>query len=489
MILMFASGARRGLSWSMKMRGSIRALHMSTSSAGGGGGGGRTSAAVVQDKEKKGTATTTTKMDLNPPKGTRDFFPEDQRLRNWLFGKWRRIADQFGFEEYDAPVVESEELYIRKAGEEVTQQLYNFEDKGGRRLSLRPEMTPSLARMVLSRKGALSFPLKWFAIPQCWRYERMTRGRRREHYQWNMDIWGVEGVEAEAELLSAIVTSMKDMGITSADVGIKINSRKILTGLMTQLGIAEDKWSATCVLIDKLEKVPLDSIMGDLSALGLTKEVVEDLVNSLKMKDLEQFSDKLGADAEGVVDLKKTFSLAEAYGIADWLVFDASVVRGLAYYTGIVFEGFDRSGELRAICGGGRYDKLLESMGGEALPAVGFGFGDAVIVELLKMKGLLPDTSKPSMSTLVYAMDPSLHKLALSAAVKLREAGISVETVLEDKKPKWVFARADKKGFRSVVMFATDESARGQVIVKAMGSGEQTTHDLKDLVKAVEDLI
>jgi len=183
-------------------------------------GGGRASAAVVQAKEK-GSAKNT-KMDLNPPKGTRDFFPEDKRLQNWLFGKWEAVALKYGFEEYDAPMLESEELYIRKAGEEVTQQLYNFEDKGGRRLSLRPEMTPSLARMVLSRKGALTFPLKWFSFPQCWRYERMSRGRRREHYQWNMDIWGVQGVEAEAELLSAIVTSLQDMGIGSADVGIKV---------------------------------------------------------------------------------------------------------------------------------------------------------------------------------------------------------------------------------------------------------------------------
>lgn len=425
------------------------------------------------------------KMDLNPPKGTRDFFPEDHRLKAWLFGKWRMMAERYGFEEYDAPVLESEELYIRKAGEEVTQQLYNFEDKGGRRLSLRPEMTPSLARMVLSRKGALSFPLKWFAIPQCWRYERMTRGRRREHYQWNMDIWGVAGVEAEAELLSAIVASMKDMGITSADVGIKINSRKILTGLMVQLGIPEDKWAATCVLIDKLEKIPLDSIMGDLSALGLTKESVEDLVQSLQMKDLEQFANKLGPEAEGVVELKKLFALAESYGISDWLVFDASVVRGLAYYTGVVFEGFDRSGELRAICGGGRYDKLLESMGGEPMPAVGFGFGDAVIVELLTMKGLLPDTSKTSVNAMVYAMDSSLNGLALNTSVKLREAGISVETVIEDKKPKWVFQRADKKGITAVVVLATDEAAKGQLIVKDMKSGEQTLHDVGAVVEAV----
>lgn len=172
---------------------------------------------MVQSKVKKESKAM---LDLSPPKGTRDFYPEDKRLQNWLFDKWRSVALKYGFEEYDAPVVESEELYIRKAGEEVTQQLYNFEDKGGRRLSLRPEMTPSLSRMVLAKKASLPLPLKWFSFPQCWRYERMTRGRRREHYQWNMDVWGVAGVEAEAELLSAIVSSFTEMGINSSDVSL-----------------------------------------------------------------------------------------------------------------------------------------------------------------------------------------------------------------------------------------------------------------------------
>ena len=193
------------------------------------------------------------------------------RQQMWLFSKWKNIAQRYGFEEYDAPVLENESLYIRKAGEEVTQQLYNFEDKGGRRLSLRPEMTPSLARMVLGKKNSLSFPLKWFSLPQCWRYERMTRGRRREHYQWNMDIWGVQGVEAEVELLSALVMSLSELGITSKDVGIKINSRKILNGLMQKVGIPEEKWIETCILVDKLEKVPVDALEDDLSRLGIGK--------------------------------------------------------------------------------------------------------------------------------------------------------------------------------------------------------------------------
>lgn len=226
-------------------------------------GGGRISSAIP-DKDLMGKTTNgggggprkkQEKLDTNPPKGTRDFYPEDMRQRTWLFQQWRDAAKTYGFSEYDAPVLESEILYTRKAGEEVTEQLYNFVDKGDRAVALRPEMTPSLARMVMAKKGGLNLPLKWFSIPQCWRYERMTRGRRREHFQWNMDIWGVEGVEAEAELLSSMVDFFERVGLTSEDVGIKVNSRLVIGEVLSRLGIPNEKFAATCVLVDKLEKV------------------------------------------------------------------------------------------------------------------------------------------------------------------------------------------------------------------------------------------
>lgn len=220
---------------------------------------GRSSAALSdKDLLTKTSSDATSKLealDTNPPKGTRDFYPEDHRLRTWLFNHFRSVSALHGFSEYDAPVLESSALYIRKAGEEVTQQLYNFVDKGGREVSLRPEMTPSLARMVMAKKGGLNLPLKWFSIPQCWRYERMTRGRRREHYQWNMDVWGVNGVEVEAELISAMVTFFKRVGLSSEDVGIKVNSRNVIGEVLRELGVPEEKFAATCVLVDKLEKV------------------------------------------------------------------------------------------------------------------------------------------------------------------------------------------------------------------------------------------
>jgi histidyl-tRNA synthetase len=414
------------------------------------------------------------RLDTNPPKGTRDFYPDDMRMRAWLFDHWRQVAQQFGFVEYDAPVLESESLYTRKAGEEVTQQLYNFVDKGERPVTLRPEMTPSLARMVMARKGALSMPLKWFSIPQCWRYERMTRGRRREHFQWNMDIWGVAGQEVEAELISAMVTFFENVGLTSNDVGIKVNSRLVIGEVLTELGIPPEKFAATCVLIDKLDKVPIDAIQGDLEELGLDRSVVEKLLKVLTNKSIDALKETLGEDSKAVEELSHFMSLCQAYGIEDWILFDASVVRGLAYYTGIVFEAFDRKGELRAIAGGGRYDKLLETFGGDPTPAAGFGFGDAVVVELLKERNILPSFESAGFDSVVFAMSQDLYPVAIKVASTLRKAGQSVDVVLEAKKPKWVFKHADRLGAKFCVVVAADEFSNGEVAVKDLQAGEQT---------------
>ena len=275
-------------------------------------------------------------------------------MRTWLFEHWRSVASSYGFSEYDAPVLESESLYTRKAGEEVTGQLYNFVDKGGRAVSLRPEMTPSLARMVMAKKGGLPLPLKWYSIPQCWRYERMTRGRRREHYQWNMDVWGVGGIEAEAELLSAMVSFFGNVGLTSEDVGIRVNSRGVIAEVLSGLGVPESKFAATCVLVDKLEKVPLDSIRGDLEILGLEASTVERLTSVMANATIESVGAVLPPGSAAMRELSDLLELCDAYGIRDWVTFDASVVRGLAYYTGVVFEAFDRRGVLRAIAGGGQ---------------------------------------------------------------------------------------------------------------------------------------
>jgi len=439
--------------------------------------GGRVSSAIADkallDKTSEKKQKKQKKLDVNPPKGTRDFYPEDMRLRNWLFEEWREVAKTFGFSEYDAPVLESEALYTRKAGEEVTQQLYNFEDKGERRVSLRPEMTPSLARMVMAKKGGLPMPLKWFSLPQCWRYERMTRGRRREHFQWNMDVWGISGIEAEAELLSAMVKFFENVGLTSDDVGIKINSRLVIAEVLSSLGIPEEKFAATCVLVDKLEKVPIDAIQDDLEELGLESAVVEKLLEVLTNNSIEAISKVLSPDSEAVKQLSRLMELSECYGFSEWIIFDASVVRGLAYYTGVVFEAFDRKGELRAIAGGGRYDKLLETFGGEPTPAVGFGFGDAVIVELLKERNVLPSFESSGMDTVIFAFNEDLYSVAIQAATELRKGGHKVDLIMEQKKSKWVFKYASRANVKNVVIVAPNEWENGEVSIKNLETGEQ----------------
>ena len=396
------------------------------------------------------------------------------RLRTWLFEHFESVSRLFGFEQWDAPVLESEDLYVRKAGEEITEQLYNFLDKGDRRVTLRPELTHSLARLVLQRQRQLPLPAKWFAIGQCWRYERMTRGRRREHYQWNMDIVGVQGVEAEAELLAAITTFFERVGLTAKDVGIKVSSRKVLQSILSRYNVPPALFARVCVVVDKVEKLPKEEVEKELSSIGVPPETAEPLLNAMtSVRTLDGLEALLGSEAEAVKDLRRLFDLARGYGFEDWLVFDPSVVRGLAYYTGTVFEGFDREGKLRAICGGGRYDKLLGTFGGEDLPCCGFGFGDAVIVELLKDRGLLPSPAH-KVDDVIFLLDEVLRPQASGIASKLRKGGRSVELVLDGgKKMKWALKHAERCQAERLVIVGGDEWTRGTVCVRDLKTRQQ----------------
>ena len=413
-------------------------------------------------------------------RGTRDFYPEDMRIRNWLFDNFQSAARSHGFEEYDSPVLEHEELYTRKQGEEITQQLYNFEDKGGRKVALRPEMTPSLARMVMARAGALPTPIKWFSIPQCWRYERTQRGRGREHYQWNVDIWGSDAIQADAELLSVLVSFFEGVGLNADDLVIRISSRKVLEEVLGSLGISGDAFAATCIIVDKMDKLPAEVVEQQLSEQGLDSDAIAAIQSTLGLSDLDSLASALGEGSEAVAELATLFDLVDAYGIADWVAFDASVVRGLAYYTGPVFEAHDRAGKLRAICGGGRYDRLLSSLGGNDMPATGFGFGDMVIMELLNEKGLVPDLPSGNQD-IVIAINEDLRSAAMSVATKLRASGRQVDLVLEDKRMKWAFRHAERTGAQRLVMVMPDEWAVGNVRIKELESGEESDVALSDL--------
>ena len=413
-------------------------------------------------------------------RGTRDFYPEEMRLRNWLFDNFDDAALLHGFEEYDAPVLEHEELYTRKQGEEITQQLYNFQDKGDRKVALRPEMTPSLARMVMSRAGALPMPIKWYSIPQCWRYERTQRGRGREHYQWNVDIWGTNEISADAELISVLVTFFEGVGLTEEDLVIRMSSRKVLEEVLGSLGIVGDMFAQTCIIVDKMDKLPADAVSEQLASLGIENEAIETIQSTLGIKDMGSLRSMLGEESPAVVELTSLFSALDAYGISEWIEFDASIVRGLAYYTGPVFEAHDRAGELRAICGGGRYDKLLSTLGGKDLPATGFGFGDMVIMELLAEKGLVPELTSGN-DDVVISLSPELRNAAMQVASSLRATGRSVDLVLEDKRLKWAFKHAERSGAQRLVMVMPDEWKDGKVRIKDLETGEENNVDVESL--------
>ena len=429
---------------------------------------------------------------LDPPSGTRDFEPAQMKVRSWLFDHMRQTAKEFGFKEYDAPVLEHVELYERKAGEEISQQMYCFTDKEGARVTLRPEMTPSLARMVLNLTNLATgevraaLPLKWFSIPQCWRFETTQRGRKREHYQWNMDIVGEPGVVAEVELLTAVATFFQKLGVGPDIVGIRVNSRKVLDVAITRAGVPSDKFERVCVIVDKLDKIGAPAVkellteMTGEDALSLPAATADVILKCLQASSVDDLAQAVGLSSEdpAIAELKQLFELAEAYGIGDYLDFDASVVRGLAYYTGVVFEAFDRKGELRAICGGGRYDRLLELYGGEKcqIPCCGFGFGDCVVVELLKDYGLMP-SSAPSVDVVVAPYNAEMQAPALKVAASLRKAGFSVDAALTACKARKAFDLANRQGARLVAFVGPGELARNLVRVKDMVVKDPSTSE------------
>ena len=404
----------------------------------------------------------------------RDFYPEDMAWRNRVFDAFRAAADAAGFEPYDACVVENYDLLARKAGEEVGNQIYHFFDKSERHIALRPEMTPTLARMVAQRQGSLSFPLKWTAIAQCFRYERMTKGRKREHYQWNMDIIGEESVLAEVEVLGAACDALRRMGLSDADWRIHVSSRALLAELLAASGIPEDRHASVFLALDKRGKIPDEEIKYILQQGGLDDAGVAKTFELLDVKGLDGAAAMVAADSPAVARLRELFRLAGIAGFADQLQFDIAVIRGLSYYTGIVFECFDTAGEFRAIFGGGRYDSLLTTIGGAPTPAVGLGFGDVVVTELLKAR-LGADAAQAKKGVYVGFMFPEQRDAALALAAKLRASGECVNLALRKQKPKQFFAHAGASTCAKAVFIGPDDVAAGQAKMKDLATREETS--------------
>ncbi len=411
-------------------------------------------------------------LSFEPPRGMRDFYPEEMAWRNRVFDAWRAAARLSGFQPYDACVVESLELLQRKSGEEVTEQIYAFEDKSGRKLALRPEMTPTLARMVAARQGSLHFPLKWSAVAQCFRYERMTRGRKREHYQWNMDIIGEASITAEAEILSAAATALRLMGMPDEAYRIHVNNRALLSELLAKEGFAPEHHAAVFLALDKRGKIPDDAIAQLLREEGLPEDGVPRVFRLMSVETLDQAAELAGPDSPAVARLRDLFALAETYGFADRLVFDIAVIRGLSYYTDIVFEAFDMQRKFRAIFGGGRYDHLLTSIGGDPTPAVGLGFGDVVVAEVLKDL-LGADAGVVREGVAIGFMQAGQRDAAIRLAARLRAEGRPVDLALEPQKPKAFFKRAGEGTCSHAVFLGPDDISAGQARLKNLATREE----------------
>lgn len=401
------------------------------------------------------------KMGFEAPRGMRDFYPADMVWRNRVFDAFRAAGEAAGFEQYDACVVENYDLLARKAGEEVGDQIYHFFDKSERHIALRPEMTPTLARMVAQRQKELSFPLKWTTIAQCFRYERMTKGRKREHYQWNLDIIGEDSVLAEAEVIGAACDALRRMGLSSSDFEVRVSSRKFLGELLAASGIPAEKHQQVFLALDKRGKMPDGEIAAMLKDGGLSDAEVEATFSIMETKS-----------CEASPELTELFHLASVAGFADCLRFDIGVIRGLSYYTGIVFECFDAKGEFRAIFGGGRYDNLLTTIGGEPTSAVGLGFGDVVVTELLKSR-LGEGAAAARKGVAVGFMFPEQRDAAVMLAAKLRSEGNRVDLALVNQKPKKFFSRADSSGAAKAVFLGPDDVDRGVARIKDLETREE----------------
>ena len=366
--------------------------------------------------------------------GFRDFYPEQLAERAHVTRAWREVARRYAFQEYDGPPLETLELYTAKSGDEIVGQLYNFTDKGGREVALRPEMTPTFARMVGARANSLRKPTRWFSIPQLFRYERQQKGRLREHFQLNVDIVGETGIAADAELIACAIDICRELGLTSREVVVRVSDRRVMHAYLAALGIPASAFGAVLSVADKLARQPRNVSEEKLAAAGLDQRQI-DAALRVDSTTLDEISRALqhgsAEDAAHVDEMRKLFDYVATLvpDGADWLRFDLSIVRGLAYYTGVVFELFDRSGEFRAICGGGRYDNLLDAIGGASLPALGFGMGDVVLGELLKARNLMP-SGGVALDYWLTADDDVPVTTVMAEAQRLRAEGFSVEYAL-----------------------------------------------------------
>jgi len=415
-------------------------------------------------------------MKFQAPPGMRDFYPEDMRVQNWLFERWRRASRAFGFEEYEGPIFEYLDLYRLKSGAAIVSELFHFQDRGQREFAIRPEMTPTLARMVAARAGALPRPIKWFSLPRMCRAEKPQRGRLREFFQWNVDILGVEDPLADAEVIAVCVAFLRDAGLTRDDVVVRVSSRPLVAAALAGYGIAAAESEQAFELIDRHDRISADEFTtkwdeaygNRISAAALTAFLARaTLQAALDSARAAGPAGRAAADQLGAL-----WSQLAALGVADWCQFDLRTVRGLAYYTGTVFELHARQGRLRALMGGGRYDDLTGLLGTVRVPGVGFGMGDAPVLELLRALGKLP-TPRHTIDAFIIDTDPGLFADVLRLAGVLRAAGLAVDYSYKRVAVGRQFSQAAARGARYAIVVGQEYLDRQELAVKNLATGVQ----------------
>jgi histidyl-tRNA synthetase len=405
---------------------------------------------------------------IQPVKGTRDFYPEIMAVRTWLYDTAARVAENFGYQEYEGPLIESLELYAAKSGDElVKDQSFVFEDRGSNLITLRPELTPTLARMVAQRQNQLLFPLRWWSFGPFWRYERPQKGRTREFFQWNIDLIGPNTAVADAELIAIVASFFKEVSLSPRDAQVLVNNRQLMEAEIAALGIPPGEYKNIFRLIDRREKLPLDKWEAYAADMGLEASQIDSLNRLLADQDLWRKS----------TALQDLFPALDALGVSEYIQFAPHVIRGLDYYTGTVFEAQAIKGDLRrSILGGGRYDNLLSDVGGDKIPAVGFAMGDLVITLVLDELGLIPDDiASPSAKIMITIFDDQSYLDSLTLANELRAAGFKINCYPRADRLSKQLKYADRAGIKIAVLVGPDERSEGLVTLKNLSNGEQET--------------
>ena len=421
-------------------------------------------------------------MKIQAVKGTRDFYPEDMRLRNWIMDAWRRVSLRNGFEEYDAPIFEYLDLFTIKSGPEIAGQLFSFTDRGGRQLAIRPEITPSLARMVNAKINSLPRPIKWFSVPRLCRAENPQKGRLREFFQWNIDIIGSDDVLADAECIFVCVDFLREVGLTPQDVQVRIGSRPLTLAALRSAGVPAEATDAALPILDKRPKVSDDEFRGLATEGGLSEEQVRAVCRFQDCRSTEEVRSALGGadDSEDQIGaLNRLRDCLKTMGVGEYCTLDMRIVRGLAYYTGIVYEVFDAGGALRAIAGGGRYDNLLEVLGGPKVGACGFGMGDVVLGILLREKGKVrPGILAQGLDFYVIDDEGCPLETVMQVVGALRSKGASADFSYKRQPTGKQLKEANRRGAKRAVIVRPGNT----VAVKDLVTGEQQDCRIEDIL-------